>query len=449
MRRMMTIAAIAGALCIMGPRADAQTSASGEIVGTITDPSGAVVTGAKVALTSDSGVRRETESSTSGRYVFPLLAPGFYRLEVTASGFAPVKLESIEVKITESAVVDVALKVAGAQASVTVSSQAPLVQTESATRGSVIDQNQISELPLPTRNFQQLLTLTTGTSGSLQNSSDLGRGDEAVYVNGQRSLSNSVVINGVDANSIGTGSMPNLAVPFIDSLQEFIVQTSMYDASQGRNAGGIVAAVTKSGTNTFHGDAYEFLRNTDLDANNFFLNEEGTARPTYDRNQFGATLGGPVVKDRAWFFLSYQGTRETNGTSLDNSLATVFLPAYLGPQRDAASLAALSVCYGLGGYVDPVAEAVLQAKLPNGQYMIPSVPGVTTGAGCTSGQPGSPVRQTIPSDSTFREDQFNSNLDLQLNNANRFFGKFFFADNRTNEALYDTFGDGNPLQAPG
>jgi hypothetical protein len=210
-----------------------------------------------------------------------------------------------------------------------------------------------------------------------------------------------------------------------------------------------VAAVTKSGTNKVHGDLYEFLRNTDLDGNNFFLNAEGTPRPTYDRNQFGGTLGGPVVKDRAWFFGSYQGTREINGTSLTNSLSTIFLPADLGPQREAASLAALSVCYGLFGYVDPVAEAVLQAKLPNGQYVIPSAPGITTGAGCTAGKPGNPVSATIPSNSTYKEDQFNTNLDIQLNAANRFFGKFFYAANRTNEALYDDFGDGNPLQAPG
>jgi Carboxypeptidase regulatory-like domain/TonB dependent receptor-like, beta-barrel len=449
MQRRMAMLALAGVLSFSIHTGRAQTPTSGEILGVITDPSGAVVAGAKVALTSDAGVRRETETSSNGRYSFPLLAPGFYRLEVTASGFAAAKVEAVEVKITESSVVDVALKVAGAQTTVTVSGEAPLVQTESATRGTVIDQNQIRQLPLPTRNFQQLLALTTGASGSLQNSSDLGRGDAAVYVNGQRALSNDVLINGVDANSIGTGSTPNLSVPSIDSLQEFIVQTSLYDASQGRNAGGIVAAVTKSGTNEFHGDLYEFLRNTVLDANNFFLNGEDTPRPKYNRNQFGGTLGGPVVKDRAWFFLSYQGTREVNGTSLTNSLSTVFLPAYLGPQRDAASLAALSACYGLGGYVDPVAAAVLQAKLPNGQYIMPSVPGVTTGAGCTPGLPGNPVRETIPSNSTFKEDQFNANLDVRLNDANRFFGKFFFADNRTNQALYDTFGDGNPLQAPG
>lgn len=448
-RKTIVTVALAAVLGFLSYHAKAQTATSGAILGTVTDPSGAVVAGAKIALTSDTGVRRETETANNGRYSFPLLAPGVYRLEVSATGFAPVKKEGLEVKITETSVIDVPLKLAGSQETVTVSSQAPLLQTESATRGTVIDQGQIAELPLPTRNFQQLLTLTTGASGSLQNSSELGRGDEAVYVNGQRSLSNNVVINGVDANSIGTGSMPNLAVPSIDSLQEFIVQTSMYDASQGRNAGGIVAAVTKSGTNGFHGDAYEFLRNTVLDGNNFFLNSEGTPRPTYNRNQFGATLGGPVIKDRAWFFLSYQGTRETNGTSLTNSLATMFVPAYLGPQRDAASLAALSLCYGLYGYVDPVAAAVLQTKLPNGQYMVPSIPGVTTGAGCTPGKPANPVRETIPSNSTFKEDQFNSNLDLRLNDNNRFFGKLFFADNRTNQALYDTFGDGNPLQAPG
>jgi outer membrane receptor protein involved in Fe transport len=448
-RTLVTLLAVAGILCFMTPMTPAQTATTGQITGVVTDPSGAVVVGAKVTVTSDAGVLRQAETGGNGRYTFPLLDPGAYRVEVARSGFAALKLEGVTVKITESSVVDVALKVAGSTTTVAVTGESPLVQTESSAKGTVIGENQVSELPLPTRNFQQLLTLTTGTSGSLQNSSDLGRGDAAIYVNGQRALSNSVVINGVDANSIGTGSMPNLAVPSIDSLQEFVVQTSMYDASQGRNAGGVVAAVTKSGSNRIHGDLYEFLRNTDLDANNYFLNQQGTPRPTYNRNQFGATLGGPVIKDRAWFFVSYQGSRETNGTSLTNSLSTVFLPAYLGPQRDAASLAALSVCYGLFGYVDSVASAALQAKLPNGQYMIPAAPGVTTGAGCTPGQPGNPVRETIPSNSTYKEDQFNTNLDIKLSNSNRFFGKFFYANNRTNQALYDTFGDGNPLQAPG
>ncbi len=459
MRTLATLLAAASIFCFMTPITPAQTATTGQIVGAVTDPSGALVVGAKVVLTSDAGVRREAQTGSNGRYAFPLLDPGAYRMEVTLSGFASSKLEGISVKITESSVVDVALKVAGAPTTVSVTGESPLVQTESSAKGTVIDENQVRELPLPTRNFQQLLALTTGTSGSIQNSSDLGRGDAAVYVNGQRALSNSVVINGVDANSIGTGSMPNLSVPSIDSLQEFIVQTSMYDASQGRNAGGIVAAITKSGTNRLHGDVYEFLRNTDLDANNFFLNgaNDGvvTPRPAYRRNQFGGTLGGPVIKDRAWFFISYQGTRETNGTSLTNSLATVFLPAFLGSQRDPASLAAFSMCYApdLFGYVDPVAAAALTATLPNGQLMIPGIPGQTTAAGCTAGEGAlpttKPVLETIPSNSTYKEDQFNTNFDVKLSDANRFFAKYFFAANRTNQALYDQFGDGNALQAPG
>ena len=449
MRTIATLLAAASILFFMTPMTQAQTATTGQIVGLVTDPSGAVVIGASVALTSDAGVQRATVTAANGRYTFAQLDPGSYTLGLTSKGLASVRLESIIVKITETTVVDVSLKMATSVSTVSVTAEPPLVQSESSDRGTVIDQNQLRGLPLPTRNFQQLLTLTTGASGSLENSSELGRGDAAIYVNGQRALSNNMVINGVDANSIGTGSTPNLAVPAIDSLEEFIVQTSMYDASQGRNAGGVVAAVTKAGTNNFHGNLYEFFRNTNLNANNFFLNDEGVARPTYDRNQFGGTLGGPVIKDRAWFFVSYQGTRETNGTSLTNSLSTMFLPAYLGSQRDLTSLEALSVCYGLGGYVDPVALTALQAKLPNGQYMIPSVPGVTTGAGCTPGNPGNPVRVTIPSNSTYKEDQFNTNLDLKLNGANRFFGKFFYASNRTNQALYDTFGDGNPLQAPG
>jgi hypothetical protein len=462
MRTLVTLLAAAAIFCFMTLMIQAQTATTGQIVGVVTDPSGALVVGAKVALTSDAGVRREAQTGSNGRYTFPLLNPGAYRLDVTQSGFASVKLEGINVKITESSVIDVALKVAGAPTTIAVTSESPLVQTESSARGTVIDEKEIDSLPLPTRNFQQLLTMTTGASGSLGNSSELGRGDVAVYVNGQRAVSNNMIINGVDANSIGTGENPNLSVPSMDSLQEFIVQTSMYDASAGRNAGGNVAAVTKSGTNSFHGNAYEFLRNTALDANNFFLNGANngvvTPRPTYRRNQFGGTLGGPVIKDRAWFFISYQGTRETNGTSLTNSLSTVFLPAYLGPQRDATSLANLSLCYGLGGFFDPVtAYAALNMKLPSGQYMIPSAPGVTqtgftqAGVACSPGQAitASPVLETIPSNSTYKEDQFNTNLDIKLNESNRFFAKYFQAFNRENQALYNQFGDGNPLQAPG
>ena len=223
-----------------------------------------------------SRVRRESNAVRpamgAGHYAFSLLPPGTYRVEAEKAGFSAATAEGVVAQITQTTSLDLPLTVASQKAVVEVAAETPLLDTESPAQGTVINEQQIRQLPLPTRNFQQLLTLTPGTSGPVQNSAELGRGAAPIYVDGMRSTSNSVIINGTDANSIGTGSTPNLAVPATDSLEEFIVQTSQYDASQGRVAGGVVAAVTKSGTDNFHGNAYEFLRNTELNANNYFLN---------------------------------------------------------------------------------------------------------------------------------------------------------------------------------
>ena len=433
----------------------AQTSTTGQIAGTVLDPTGALVPGAKLVLTSDAGVQRTIDSDVSGHYTFPLLPPGRYTLEVNAPGFAVANFTGVVANITETTTLDVALKVKSATGeSIEVSAAPPLVQSENATQGRVIQQETIRQLPLPTRNFQQLLTLTPGTTGSLQNSSELGRGDAVISVNGQRTTSNSVVINGMDAAAIGTGGTPNLAVPATDSLQEFIVQTSLYDASTGRSTGGVVAAVTKSGTNHWHGNIYEFLRNKSLNANNFFLKRQGTERPDYKRNQFGGTLGGAIVKDKFFVFMSYQGTRETNGTSLTNSLSTVFVPGCLTNDRSTAALYKLTATVANGGcgmgilgayfpngYFDPVALKIFQAQLPNGQYLIPSPVSSTNSA--------TPVPVTIPTISKFQEDQFNFNLDFKLSQNNTVSGKFFWADNPTTQGLYSFAGVQNAIQAPG
>jgi hypothetical protein len=444
---------IALIVLIVAGAAHGQTPTTGQIMGGITDPSGGVVVGATLVATSDSGISRETQSSDSGRYVFSLLPPGKYRLEVNAPGFAVARVDEIVVKITETTNVDVRLTLASQQKEVVnVEAAPPLVQTEDPGRGTVIEETEIRQLPLPTRNFQQLLTLTTGTSGPVQNSSELGRGAAPIYVNGLRATSNSVVINGIDANSIGTGSTPNLAVPATDSLQEFIVQTSQYDASQGRVAGGIVAAVTKSGTNDFHGDAYEFFRNDALNANNFFLNAAHTPRPPYKRNQFGATLGGPLQRDRLWFFLSYQGSRERNSTSLLNSIGTVFVPPNLSNDRSEQTLDNLAQSYGVSFCAtspnlnclqnnNQMADVLLKTKLPNGQFVIPSAP-----------RPGTstlPVAVPVVAASRFREDQFNTNLDYQVSAANRVSAKFFGANNPATQGLFDLFGLANALPVPG
>jgi len=425
----------------------AQSPTTGQITGVVKDASGAVVGGAKVALTSTAGVRRETTSDAAGHYVFSLLPPGSYRVEAEKAGFSTATAEGVVARITETTTVDIGLDVASQKAVIEVVAQPALVQTENAARGTVIEQEQIRQLPLPTRNFQQLLTLTTGTSGPVQNSSELGRGAAPIYVNGSRSTSNSVIINGTDANSIGTGSTPNLAVPATDSLDEFIVQTSQYDASQGRVAGGIVAAVTKSGTDEFHGNLYEFFRNDALNANNFFLNRSGVPRPPYKRNQFGGTLGGPLVKDRAWFFVSYQGSRERNSTSLTNSVGTVFVPGNLSNDRSDAAIDALAATFGVPACpavpscLDPTAQFLLQAKLPNGSYVIPSAP--------NPGASNAPVAVPVVASSKFREDQLNSNLDFQLSAKNRLSAKFFAANNPATQGLFNLFGLANALPVPG
>jgi len=428
----------------------AQSPTTGQITGLVKDPSGAVVSGARITLTSAAGAQRSILSDEAGRYAFSLVPPSTYRLEAEKAGFGKETVGGIVVRITEITSLDIQLQVASQKAVVEVMVQPDMVQTESAAQGTVIEQQEIRQLPLPTRNFQQLLALTPGTSGPIQNSSELGRGAAPIYVDGNRSTSNSIIINGTDANSIGTGSTPNLAVPATDSLQEFIVQTSQYDASQGRVAGGIVAAVTKSGTNNLHGNVYEFFRNTALNANNYFLNAAHVPRPPYQRNQFGGTLGGPMVKDRLWFFVSYQGSRERNGTSLLNSIGTVFVPGNLSNDRSTAGIDALAASFAtaarpttlcLPACLSPTAQFLLQAKLPNGSYVIPSAPNPATS--------NAPVAVPVVAVSKFREDQFNTNLDFQLTAKNRISGKFFGANNPALQGLFDLFGLANALPVPG
>jgi carboxypeptidase family protein len=358
---------------------------TGQLSGSVVDANGAVVAGASVKLTSlITAQEREATTNDSGDFVFTLLPAGSYKLEVTATGFRTVVVDEIKINVTQTTTLPVRLDAATVSGMVTIEAEPPLVQQESSQVGRTIEEQTIRQLPLPTRNFQQLLTLSPGTSSSVANNTELGRGDAIISVNGQRTTSNNVRINGIDANSIGTNSTPNIAVPATDTLQEFIVQTSLYDASQGRNAGGNVEAITKSGANPFHGNAYYFLRNDALNANDFFLNAAGRERPVLKRNQFGGTLGGPIVKDHLFFFGSYQGTRERNGASLNNSLMSPSIPPGLRDNNRTA--AGLSAAFGVPvAAISPVILSVLNARLPNGQFLIPSSSGRPNGLTPISG----------------------------------------------------------------
>lgn len=406
---------------------------TGQISGTVSDPNGAVVNGAAVrVINSDTNFTRETTTNGDGAFTVTLLPAGTYSIEVSSVGFRVYKATA-EVNVTQSTVVDARLAVAGSVEAVVVV-DGPALQVETSQNGRTLTGDTIRQLPLPSRNFQQLLALSPGAQSSVSNSTDLGRGDAVISVNGQRTTSNSVKINGIDANSIGTNSTPNIAVPATDSLQEFIVQTSLYDASNGRNAGGNIEAVTRGGSNDYHGNLYYFLRNKGLNANEPFIKARGLERPEATRNQFGGTLGGRVVRDRLFFFGSYQGTRERNGVSLTNSLTSPLIPA--GLRDDNRTAAGLAATFGVP-IISPVALAILNARLPGGGFAIPSSGRATTAT------PSAAILVPQSGVSRFKENQFNANGDFIFSSNHNLAAKFFYADNPTFQANYNFAGLGN------
>ena len=418
---------------------------TGQLSGTVTDPTGAVVTGATVKITSlDTNAEREATTGEDGNFSFQLLPPGRYRVETTATGFQTISVEAV-VNITQTTTIDVPLAVAGTNPNtVIVTAETPVLQAETSQNGRVITGETLRQLPLPTRNFQQLLTLSPGAQSSVSNTTELGRGDATISVNGQRTTSNTVRINGIDANSIGTNSTPNIAVPAPDSIQEFVVQTSLYDASFGRNAGGNVEAVTRSGTNDFHGNVYYYLRNRVFNANEPFIKARGIERPPLDRSQFGGTLGGRIVRDRAFFFGSYQGTREKNGYSLINSLTSPNIP--LGLTDTNRTAVGLSAAFGVPvANINPVALNILNARLPSGQFAIPSSGATARPANCLAATPLNLCAVNVPQSglSRFRENQFNANGDFIASDTHNLSAKFFIADNPTFQANYNFAGLGN------
>jgi hypothetical protein len=417
-----------------------QTATTGEIAGTVRDASGAVVPGAKIIVLSQTGQSYSAASDGAGYFRFSNLDPGRYSVSIQAAGFAPFRAEDVIVNVTVSTTLAPQLAPPGTTTTVEVTAETPLLNTQDATTGRVIDEHAIHDLPLPTRNFQQLLALSPGTNAPLTVNTELGRGDIDFNVNGQMGTSNNVIIDGIYANSIGTNSTPNLAVPSPDAIQEFIVQTSLYDATTGRNTGGNVALVTRSGTNGFHGSAFGFLRDTGLNANDYLFKREGLPRGTDNRNVFGGTIGGPIVRDRTFFFLSYQGQREHNADCLSSCIFSDNIPALLTNDRSTSALTSMAASYG-APLINPSSLALLQAKLPNGQYAVPSAGGLAANSDGT-------VTTLLRSLSLYRDDQFNINLDQNFSATDHLSAKFFSENSPSFEADFAFLG-ANPNQAPG
>ena len=394
-----------------------QSQTTGRIAGTVKDERGAVIVGAEVTVKSlATAEERKVTTDNQGNYSIPLLPLGAYRVVVVAKGFNPAVFNPVRVLITETTTVDAVPSVGMADpVEVRVVS---LSQTDGPQMGRVVDSRAVAELPLATRNFTQILALSPGTSVALPDNTALGRNSQNVSVNGARVTQNDYEINGIDANRIDTNSATSLAVPAPETIQEFKVQTSLYDATFGRGAGGNVQAVTRSGANDFHGALYEYFRNDALNANNPFLKAAGVRRPILQRNVFGGLLGGPIKTDRSFFFISYQGTRERNGASRNSLTSSVLVaPGLTNDRSEQALLATFSPRLPSGlpaTSIHPAALALLNARLPNSQFLIPTP---------------QPDGHYSGSDiSTYREDQFNANVDYRINDRNWLAAKFFFSN---------------------
>jgi hypothetical protein len=283
----------------------AQTVTTGAITGTVTDPSGSLIAGALITATDKgTGEKRSAETGASGIYRFSLLPPGQYQLEFTAAGFKKAVPAEVSVIVTEISTVNIQMVLGEAIDTVEVTTSAQLVQSENAALGTVVDSRAITELPLSTRNFTQVLTMSTGVVADVSSAANLGNGTQDFYVNGSSNTSNNFQMDGSDVNNFGSGragtflQQGGIPIPNPDAIQEFKIQTSLYDAGYGRGAGANVEVVTKAGTNQLHGSVFEFLRNDKLDANDFFLNKQNQPRAIMKQNQFGASLGGPVIRDK-------------------------------------------------------------------------------------------------------------------------------------------------------
>src|SRR5258705_4799059 len=398
----------------------AQSPTTGRIAGVVKDQNGALIAGAEVSVLSRArGDERKVTSDETGSYGIPFLPPGTYSVKVTGRGYNP-NSEIVQVNITETTLVNAVLWVAGVTVDPVEVRRAPLIQRDGPQLGRTVNSRAVSELPLATRNFTQILALSPGTSVELADNSAVGRNSQNISVNGARTNQNNYQINGMDANNILSNNAVRLAVPAPETIQEFKVQTSLYDATFGRSGGGNVQAVTKSGANDFHGAAYEYFLNDALNANNPFLKAAGTKRPVLRRNIFGGLIGGHIKKDKAFFFASYQGTRERNGASV-NSLSSSVLITPKCCLTDDRSESTLRQTFNVPS-INSVSLKLLNARLPSGQFLIPT--------------PRASGRYSGSAIATYREDQFNANIDYRISEKDWLATRFFFSNAPQSPALF-------------
>jgi hypothetical protein len=444
----------------------AQTAGTGAFSGSVIDPGGGSVAGAKIVVTSQAtGEERVAVSDDRGGFLVSTLLPQLYRVEVTKDGFKTLSIRDVKVTVAETTALTLRLEIGQVSERVVVEGYAEQLQTESSTLGRVTTGEQVRTLPLVNRNYTQIISLNPGVASDVTDAGALGRGaigngGAPIVANGGSLNDNNVQMNGAainDLQSSGTFS-GGVAIPNPDTIQEFKVQTGQYDASYGRNAGANVELVTKGGGNAFHGALWEFFRNDALNANTFFRNKTGQERPVLKQNQFGFDFGGPIRKEKLFFFTSYQGTRQRNGIDI-NCASSINTPA-ITDDRSAAALGALfagqrgvfqDVFGGVGpaiaadgSNISPVALALLQLKAADGQYVIPTPQSVDASLPFDS-QGFSAFSTPCP----YTEDQFMTNGDWQMNERSKLAARFFFANSDTVYSLPQAnFGGGTAPNFP-
>lgn len=456
------LSCLAGFLSLACASAWAQQTL-GSINGTVTDASGAVVQGAAVkARAVATNLEVNAVSRNDGSFSITDLPIGTYQVTLTKEGFQTASYPQIMVQANRTTTVNAQLKPGAVTSTVTVNAT-PLLNETDTTNGYSLTELQIAEIPLGTGSFTQLAILSPGVSADLLNTAgtNAGLGNQAIWANGQRDTSNSFTVNGIYANNIfngkstsqvtssrvavnigeqGNGSNPSgeivtstsvygaigqaLPSPPPETIQEMHVNSAMYDASQGANSGAQIELTTKTGTNAFHGGAYEYHQQTGWNANEWFFNFNGLPRPQMHRNVFGGYIGGPIKKDKLFFFASYQGQRVS-----DQLLATSFVavPPHLTDDRSSKQVIANDVNQDFGtniqaSQVTDQAFALLQQKAPGGGFFIPSA------------SPNFANFQLINRADTFVQgpnsrftaDQLNGNLDYNFGAKDRLAGKYYF-----------------------
>src|ERR1022692_4285743 len=444
------VASLLIVLASLAPASLAQSSNTGAITGSTIDPSGAVVVGAEITATNDAtGEVRSTFSTSSGVFLFPLLSPGSYALKASKAGFKELVRTGVLVTVTETVRANLQLQIGNVSETITVTGEGELVKTEDSALGDVTNARAVLSLPLASRNYTQIIGLSPGVSTEVTDATALGRGtgsdaagNHGFSAHGAGTNDNNYQVNGVEVNDLmGSGSLSGgVAVPNPDSIQEFKVQTGQYDASYGRNAGANVDLVTKTGGNQVHGSLFEFLRNDALNANDYFLNQAEQPRAVLKQNQFGGSLGGHIVKDKLFYFGSYQGTRQRNGLAGGLCVSTVLSPP-LTNDRSRPTLGALFSGPTEGGIaadgsnISDQAFALLNLKLPNGNYVIPSPQNVTLVSNPDLVQLSTEGQSSFSQSCPFTENQFLVDADYLQSAKSSLSASFLFSNTSQTSTL--------------